>query len=478
MISVSEKQTRNYFKKVLSFFSGKADLGKDRPMTAIIKLAIPSMGLFVFNGLLHLVDTVYVSWLGETQMAAMSFTAPVNIFIFALLECVGSGAASLMGQHLGRSDVDSARKISYSALALLYFVFCLSTPLIIPSVSNSLFTAIGAGESQTLLDLCWRYNMWMPLMLPFMGFTYIGNSVFRVQGNTLTPFKAIALANTINLVLDPIMIFTFGWGISGAAIATLISRIGSTYYLSLKMRKDSQIIINPFLKIKSELTLYWKRILWIGVPIAFSTASVALGMGSINKILSTFGHRMVSSWMLGSRVEELAFNFIMGINVSFMPYVAFNYGKRDFERIKNGFKAAYLLGFILMCSMSVVLYIYPHIILMLFDPLPEIEEMAIRAIRASIPSYPFVIFMFLSTGFFVGIGNSIYGTITQLFRSVIFRISAAWFYAKYFDVAHIWWFQSTSNIGGSLVAAVFFVYLMKRIKIDFGEKKSEVHNSS
>lgn len=467
MIYVPEKHTRDIFDRTKGFFKGKVDLGKERPMTAIIKLAVPSIGLFVFNSLLHLVDTIFVSWLGEIQMAAMSFTAPVNLCVFALLECVGSGSVALMGQNLGRNDLNSARKISHNALALLYFIFFIASPLVFPPVSNYIFSTIGAEDNIILLDLCWKYNMWMPLMLPFMGFTYIGNSVFRVQGDTLTPFKAIALANTINLILDPVLIFVFDWGISGAAIATLVSRIGSSYYLLKRMSKDSRIVVNPILKLSKGLTFYWKQILWIGMPIAFSTASIALGMGSVNKILSLFGHRMVSSWMLGLRVEELAFNFIMGINVSFIPYVAFNYGKRDYERIRDGFKAAYLLGFTLMSFMSVIIFIYPHIFLGLFMPLPEIEEMATGAIRASLPAYPVVIFMVLSTGFFVGTGYSIYGTISQVFRSVIFRVSAAWYFSKYLDIAYIWWFQSTAAIGGSIVAALFFVYILKRIKTSF-----------
>jgi putative MATE family efflux protein len=309
--------------------------------------------------------------------------------------------------------------------------------------------------------------MWAPIILPFMGFTYICNSIFRVQGDTLTPFKAIALANIIHLAIDPIFIFTFGWGISGAAIATLISRIASSYYLYKKMLKESRIIVNPFLKITSMLTRYWKQILWIGIPVALASASTALGIGSVNKILSLFEQRMVSSWMLGLRIEELAFNFIIGINAAFIPYVAFNYGKRDYDRLREGFKAAYLMGFVLMCSMSVILYVYPHVFLGLFKPLPEIEEMATRAIRASIPSYPFAIFLILSLGFFVGTGYPIYGTIIQLLRSVIFRVPAVWFFVKHFDIVHIWWFQSLSNISGTLVAILFFVYIIKRIKVDF-----------
>jgi Na+-driven multidrug efflux pump len=83
-----------------------------------------------------------------------------------------------------------------------------------------------------------------------------------------------------------------------------------------------------------------------------------------------------------------------------------------------------------------------------------------------------VIFMVLSTAFFVGTGNSIFGTISQAFRSIVFRVSSAWFFANYLDITLIWWFQTASNIGGSFVAAIFFVYLLKLIKMNFNESSA------
>jgi putative MATE family efflux protein len=453
---------------------GHADLGNDSPVRAILKLAIPSMGLFVFNSLLHLVDTIFVSWLGEFPMAAMSFTGPVNQCVFAMLECVAGGSAALMGRNLGRGDLPSARHIARSALALLY-VFCLvSTPLILPGVSNAVFASIGAREAggPVLLRLCWLYNLWVPIMLPFMGFTYVANTTFRAQGDTLTPFKAIALANSINIVLDPLFIFTFGWGISGAAIATWISRVASSIYLIRRLKAGSSITISPWLFPRERLTLYWKNILWIGIPVALTTASIALGMGSVNKILSAFGHRAVASWMLGLRVEELAFNFVTGINAALIPYIAFNYGKRDLGRMLAGFKAAYFMTFVLMCSMGTVIYCYPWIFLDLFRPMPEIGQMAARAIRASVPAYPFTALVSLSCGFFVGTGYSIFGTITQLLRSIVFRVSAAWIFATYFDFANIWWFQSFAAFCGSFVAFSFLCFVYRRVKRDFTKNVS------
>jgi putative MATE family efflux protein len=372
-----------------------------------------------------------------------------------------------MGRNLGRGDVRSARHIAKSGLALLYVVCLISAPLVLPPVSNSLFSAIGAGGNDTLLRMCWLYNMWVPIMLPFLGYTYMVNTVFRAQGDTVTPFKAIAIANTINILLDPLLIFTFGWGIAGAAIATWVSRIASSLYLLRKMKQKSVISISPITLPEHRLMGYWRPILWIGIPVGLSTASAALGMGGVNRILSTFGHRVVASWMIGLRVEELAFNFLSGITIALTPYIAFNYGKRDALRMVAGFKAALLLAFVLVGSMGLLIYVNPGFFLGIFKPSPEIENMASQSIRASIPGYPFNIFLTIASGFFVGTGYSLFGTVTQLLRSVVFRVSAAWILARMFSISHIWWFQSISFFLASFVAGAFFLYLTRKLKREF-----------
>ena len=448
------------------YFSGRADLGNDPPMTAIIRLAIPSIGLFVFNTLLHLVDTIFVSWLGEMQMAAMSFTGPINMCIFAMLDCVASGSLALMGRNLGRGDLRSARHIATSGLWLLYAACVLSAPMVLPPVSNAMFSAIGAGGSRELLRLCWLYNMWVPIMLPFMGFTYMANTAFRAQGDTVTPFKSVTIANAINIALDPILIFTFGWGIAGAAIATWVSRVVSSYYLIRKMKNTGSISLSALTPLDHRLIKYWGPILWIGVPVGLTTASTALGMGSVNKILSSFGHNAVAAWMVGLRIEEMAFNFQMGVVTALTPYIAFNYGKRDAGRMIEGFKAALKITFALVGTMAVIIYARPQFFLSIFRPPEEIMALASRSIRASIPGYPFNIFLGMAGGFFVGTGYSIYGTITQIMRSIVFRVSAAWIFSRMFTIYNIWWFQSLAFFLASFVAMWFFLRLKRRITLE------------
>ncbi len=120
-IEDKHKPEPGLFRRIIS---GQANLELDSPAKAITILAIPSMAIFFLNTLLELVGAIFVSWLGELPMTAMSFVGPVNLCFFALLESVGGGAASLMGRHLGRHEPERAAHIARSALALLYF-FCI-----------------------------------------------------------------------------------------------------------------------------------------------------------------------------------------------------------------------------------------------------------------------------------------------------------------------------------------------------------------
>jgi Na+-driven multidrug efflux pump len=130
------------------------------------------------------------------------------------------------------------------------------------------------------------------------------------------------------------------------------------------------------------------------------------------------------------------------------------------------------MAFTLMCSMGAVIYCYPDLFLGLFGPMPEIKQMAARAIRASVPAYPFGILVTLSCGFFTGTGYSFFGMTTQMLRSIVFRVSAAWLFTKYFAFSNIWWFQSTAAFCGSIVAFLFLAFVTRRIRRSFEQEAS------
>ncbi|MDR1378427.1 MAG: MATE family efflux transporter [Synergistaceae bacterium] len=451
------------FTNFIRSFSKPADLGEGPVWLTLLQMSMPAIGMMLLNTLFFMVDTIFISWLGELSTASVSLTFPVNIAFFALLEGLGGGVTALIGQNLGRGNLPVARKVAFSGLALGYILTVLVFPMLIPTVSGAIFNRLGASGDE-MLALTYAYNMWLPLMAPFITYTFLANNVFRCQGDTVTPLICMATANLVNGVLDPIFIFTFGWGVGGAAAATFVGRVCAAVYIYRKMKRNADISLSFLLPLSRSLMAHWKSIVAVGFPVTLSTGSIALGFGAVNRVLATFGTHAIAAWMLGIRVEDFYFTIAMGVGSALTPFLAFNYGRRNIPRMMEGIKTAAWIAGGLMTVIGAIIFIFPHLFLGLFHPSERVMDLATQSIRISMLAYPIVVMQFTLGSAFVATGYSIFGTATQLTRSVFSRVPAAYFFAWWLGERGIWWFQPFSFVAGGTVSWLCFVYMMKRIQ--------------
>ena len=216
----------------------------------------------------------------------------------------------------------------------------------------------------------------------------------------------------------------------------------------------------------------WGRITAIGFPVTLSTASVALGMGSVNNILSgTFGPQAVAAWMVGLRIEDLAFNTLMGINDALVPFLSFNYGRRDLGRMKKGIRSGLIISSVITGGLGLIVCLFPFPFIELFRPTEEIARTAAQAIRITIAGYPMVIFSVMYNALFVATGFSSFGLITQIFRSLLIRVPAAQFLSGILSLDQIWWFQPISSFGAALITGLFSWILLRKLKRDMESPK-------
>ena len=457
--------------KRMTWLRGKADLGRGPVLSTLIKLSIPSIAMVLFHTLFHLVDTVFISWLGESHMVAISYTFPVQIGVFAILEGVGNGMTALCGRRLGEGNLEEARSTALAAMGFAYLLSLIWIPFLFPYTSNIFFRTLGASDAETLRQ-AWLYNMWIPPTFMLISFSYVVNSVFRCQGNTMIPLKFFLISNGLNIVLDPIFIFTLGWGITGAAAATFVGRLAGIAYLIKKLKTESEIQVPFRPHIRLPMLPLWGRITAIGFPVTLSTASVALGMGSVNNILSgTFGPQAVAAWMVGLRIEDLAFNTLMGINDALVPFLSFNYGRRDLGRMKKGIRSGLIISSVITGGLGLIVCLFPFPFIELLRPTEEIARTAAQAIRITIAGYPMVIFSVMYNALFVATGFSSFGLITQIFRSLLIRVPAAQFLSGIMSLDQIWWFQPISSFGAALITGLFSWILLRKLKRDMESPK-------
>lgn len=446
----------------------KVDMGGGPVLRTLVFLSIPAVLMAFSNTLCHLVDTIFVSWLGDAQILAISFTFPVQIAIFAVMEGVGNGMTSLVARKLGEKRLNEARNIALAGMGFAYTLSLLWLPLMIPAVSDAFFSALGA-DGATLHNI-WLYNVWVPPTAFAISYSFIANNVFRCQGNAMIPLIYMLITNLTNLVLDPIFIFTFGWGITGASAATFLSRIAGGAYIMRKLTTDSDIRVPLKPYVKKRMFKVWGRIARIGLPITLSTGSVAFGMGSVNKILAgSYGQFAVAGWMVGIRVEDLASNMLIGIQNALVPFLAFNYGRRDLTRMKQGVVSAFKISATICGSLGALIFIFPQPLIAFFRPSAQIAAMAVQSIRITMLGYPAAIFAFIMNSLFLATGSTMYGFIVQVMRSMVFRIIAITFLASRVSVDYVWWFQPISFTGGALCAFLFARVLMKKLRRDMGD---------
>ena len=444
-----------------------SDFGSGPVLGTLFRLSLPAIGMMFLNTLVFLVDSIFVSWLGEAQIAAMSLSLAVSMIFQALMEGVGNGTTALVGQNLGRDNVRLARLLAISGLTLAYTVAVMAVPLFFRPTAGFLLGKLGAMSDPAVLEAAYLYNFWLPLTLPFIAYTYICNCVFRCQGDTVRPLIAMSISNIVNAILDPIFIFTLGWGIEGAAVATIIGRICATVYLYRMMKTRSALSVPVFPIPRRIFAANWLKIALIGLPVALSTGTAAAGFGWLNRILSNFGNYAMAALMMSLRIEDFSFTVIIGVCSALTPFLAYNYGRRDLPRMLEGIRASGIIAGGIMLLIGSIIFVFPHPFIRLFRPSEEAASLTVLAIRLAISSYPFIIVQFILNAFFVATGYSTFGTVAQLVRSIFVRIPAAYFFASLWGDRGIWLFQPASWLFGAIVAWFFASYLVKKIRARF-----------
>ncbi|RED94410.1 putative MATE family efflux protein [Marinoscillum furvescens DSM 4134] len=280
----------------------------------------------------NLVDTYFVGMLGSLQLAALSFTFPVIMVIFSIMQGLGIGATALISKSIGRSDRKQAARETTDSLmlsVLLAGVFIIIGVLTVEPTFRLL------GASDEILPYVVEYMTIWYLALFFVIIPFVGNSAIRSTGDTRTPSMIMIFAVIINAILDPLLIFGYGpipaMGLKGAATATAISR-AMTMILSLWVLNFREKLLIKKLPEWNN----WKPILWIGIPSGISKMIVPITTGVITALLARHGEFVVAGYGVATRVEFLAKSILFALSASIGPFSGQNFGAGNFSRIRSG----------------------------------------------------------------------------------------------------------------------------------------------
>ncbi len=308
--------------------------------------SIPVIFGIMFAISLNLIDTYFVSMLGNAELAAISFTFPIVFFIWGIAMGLSTGASSIISRAIGKGDKSEVVRITTDSLILSLIMTAFFVVVGILSF-DWLFSILGATPET--VNLIKDYMVvWYPGMI-FLVVPVVGNAAIRATGDTKVPSMIMGISVLVNLVLDPI--FIFGWGpippmgLTGAAIATVIAR-AVTFIISVHILYKREQMISFSLPKFSEILASWKKIMVIGGPAIGTQLVVPVGIGIITALLANYGEYAVAAFGVASRVESLMLTVFMGLSAVIGPFVGQNWGAGQYDRAREGVKRSYIVSLV------------------------------------------------------------------------------------------------------------------------------------
>ena len=416
-------------------------------------MVVGMIGMVIFN----LVDTFYISRLGITQLAAMSFTLPVVMVLASISMGIGVGAASVISHAIGTGDSKGVQRLTTDSLFLSVAFVTVFVLLGLVTV-DPLFRAMGATDDT--LKLINQYMIIWYLGMPFVVVPMVGNNAIRAAGNTKIPSLIMLAATLVNIVLDPLLIFGIGpfprLELQGAAIATVIARC-STLILSMYYLRFHFDMLTAHIPRFSIIIASWKRILYVGIPAALTQLILPISMAIITRMVASYGEAAVAAYGIGTRVEMFAMAPLMSLSAVMIPFTGQNLGAGAINRIDHGIRISHLFSLVFGFFVFLVFFFFGHGIARIFNPDAGVINVVVTYLLVVSAGYGFQGIIAVSAASFSALNHPLHALSLNIFRMAVLYIPISFFASHYWGLAGVFSGASIS----AFIAGVISIFWIR-----------------
>lgn len=398
------------------------DFSKGNIPRTITRLAIPMILAMLVNALYSVVDRIYIghlSGVGQTALTGIGLCYPITMAIAAFSYLVGNGGGPLTSILRGAKDDEGAEKVLGNSITLLV-LFGILVPLICFLIQKPVLYLFGASDA-TYPYAREYITIYLSGSLPVM-LTLGLNPFLNAQGFTRTGMMTVLIGAVCNILLDPLFIFVFGMGVRGAAIATVISQTVSAVWVIAFLLGNKNLIRvrKQFLRLQRDVSM---RIMGLGVSTFIMNLTEAAISAVFNASLSRFGGDIyVTVMTVATSVSQLVFMPLSGFAQGAQPVTGYNYGAREYTRVKQCF------WFLVKASVTyavlawLVLMIFPRQLIGIFNNDPTLMETAIPMFRVFFCMNFIMSLQMSAQNTFVAMGEAKKATFFALYRKVLLLI--------------------------------------------------------
>ena len=438
----------------------------------IAKLAVPTTISMLVSSIYNLADTFFVSQLSTSASGAVGIVFSLMTIIQAVGFTLGMGAGSLLARRLGMKDKKAANMYAatsfYTSLALGIIIMVFGQIF-----TEQLMRLLGATD--TILSHAVDYGNYILWAAPVMCSSFVMNNILRSEGKASFAMIGLCIGGILNIILDPIFIFTLDMKTAGAAAATLISQcVSFILLLSMFIFKKSNISLSPK-NVTFKPKTYFK-IVSTGLPSLSRQGLASIATVMLNVSAKPYGDAAIAAMSIVAKVSMLVLCVCLGIGQGFMPVAGYNYGAKRFDRVRKAYRFTLISDTVVMTTLGVICFILAPQILKVFRAEDaSVIEIGTAAMRAQCYAMPLMATTVCTNTTLQSLGKSARATLLSCCRQGIFFIPLILILPRIFGLPGIEYTQAASDALTFLVSlplAILFLKELKKEELQYS-KKSE-----
>ena len=446
----------------------------------IISLGIPTTLSMMVSSLYNLADTAFVSTLGDPAIAAVSNLLALMSIIQAIGFTFGMGSGSIVSKVLGKRDREGADKVASSAFAIALisglliclFGYIFMTPLL---------KLLGSTDAD-VLGYSKEYARFILLSAPFMCMSFVMNNVLRAEGKPVLSMIGLVVGAVINVGLDPILIFGFDMGVTGAALATFASQTIS-FFVLLFMFLSGKTVVRLRLKAVARQFATYGDIIATGFPSFCRQILASFCTVFLNRAAFTYGEIAYGKGLGGKAAQAslgvvqkmfmLAFSISLGIGQGYQPVLGYNYSAKRFDRVKSAYLFTLAFSTVLMVIFALICSILSTPIMKMFSLSDYAIEIGALTLRLQCCAMPLLPLNFMAGLTYQVVGNKALASLLSVSRQGLFYIPAVLLLPRLFGLLGVQMCQAVSDVFAFFFAVPFTLMFFNTLKKEQAKAPAE-----
>ena len=427
----------------------------------LVTMSLPMMISMVVQALYNVVDSIFVSWLSEDALAAVTLVFPVQSLMIAFGAGLGVGVNALLSRSLGEKNQENVRdSVTHGMMiyAAVYLIF-----LLIGIFLPRPFMASQTGASGIVSDGAAYLSIVCGCSFGLFG-QFLFERLLQATGQTIFSMITQSVGAVINIILDPILIFGLlgapKMGVAGAAAATVIGQTAAAllaFFFNLKFNSDISLSLKG---IKVRWSVF-RSILSVGIPSVLMQAIGSLMNLGMNAILISFSSTAVAVFGVYFKLQSFVFMPVIGLNNGMVPIAAYNYGAKRRDRLLKTVKLSIVYAVCIMVIGLIIAQLIPEKLLGIFNASDDMMQMGVFALRIISIHFPIAGISIILSSVFQALGKGLYSLSISFARQIVVLLPLAFLFSRIGGLNMVWWSYPLAELL-SLTLCIFFFARVNR----------------